>query len=130
MQGGCTVSQNGDKKFLLHQTVRTVLGEQAGDIFMEFLSDDNQDHIKRLGDDLRHEMVELRTELRADMHELQTELRGEMAELKSELRREMAELRIDLERGFRNQTWRMVTALVSSQAVTLTAMGLMFTTMR
>lgn len=62
-----------------------------------------------------------RVELREEMGELRATLRTEMAEL----RNEMAGLRGDVERGFRNQTWKMMTALISSNAVMVAAIGLM-----
>ncbi len=63
------------------------------------------------------------------MAELRTELKTEMAELRTELKTEMAVLRAEMERGFRNQSWKLLTAMISSNAVMLTAMGFMVTSL-
>lgn len=118
-------------RFALHDKVRQVLGAREGDILMEHLPPVGWTHLAAKDDlaltrvEMREEMAELRTELKSDMAELRAELKREMSELRTELKTDMARLRADVERGFRNQTWRLVTALTASNAVMLAAVGLM-----
>jgi hypothetical protein len=51
------------------------------------------------------------------------ELRAEMAEMK-------AELRIAMEKGFRAQTWKMVAAIGTSQAISVAVMAAMVNSLR
>lgn len=103
-------------RFALHDKVRQVLGPREGDILMEHLPPVGWSHLASKDD-----LALTRVELREEMGELRATLRTEMAEL----RNEMAGLRGDVERGFRNQTWKMMTALISSNAVMVAAIGLM-----
>lgn len=103
-------------RFALHDKVRQVLGPREGDILMEHLPPVGWSHLASKDD-----LALTRVELREEMGELRATLRTEMAEI----RNEMAGLRGDVERGFRNQTWKMMTALISSNAVMVAAIGLM-----
>lgn len=107
-------------RFALHDKVRQVLGPREGDILMEHLPPVGWSHLASKDD-----LALTRVELREEMGELRATLRTDMAELRAELRNEMAGLRGDVERGFRNQTWKMMTALISSNAVMVAAIGLM-----
>ena len=51
------------------------------------------------------------------------ELRAEMAEMKSELL-------VTMERGFRAQTWKMVAAIGTSQAISVAIMAAMVNSLR
>jgi len=57
-------------------------------------------------------------------------LRTEMAELRTELKTDMAGLRVEMERGFRSQTWKMVTAMIASQGVSVAIMAAMVNSLR
>jgi hypothetical protein len=110
----------------------------------------SKDDVALSGALLRTELAEVRTEI-AD---LRTELKTEIADLRTELKTDIAELRIDLEKlradvktdvesvstevailrgdlvgemekGFRTQTWKMVSAIGASQAFTVSMVGLM-----
>ena len=127
-------------RFALHEKVRQVLGDREGDILMEHLPPAGWSHLVSKDDlelnrvVLREEIREVRTELKTEMAELRTELKTEMAELRTELKTEMAELRTELktemERSFRNQTWKLLTAIISSNAATLAVMGFMITSVK
>ena len=116
-------------RFALHEKVRQVLGDREGDILMEHLPPAGWSHLVSKDDlelnrvVLREEIREVRTELRTEMAELRTELKTEMAELRTELKTEM-------ERSFRNQTWKLLTAIISSNAATLAVMGFMITSVK
>jgi hypothetical protein len=58
------------------------------------------------------------------------ELRAEMAEIKAELKADIAEVRIAMERGFRAQTWKMVAAIGTSQAISVAIMAAMVNSLR
>ena len=79
---------------------------------------------------LRTEIAEVRTELKLEIAELRTELKQDMAQLRTELKQDMAQLRIDMEKGFRSQTWKMMTAIGASQAVSVAVMAAMVNSLR
>ncbi|CAB4633446.1 unannotated protein [freshwater metagenome] len=58
------------------------------------------------------------------------ELRAEMAEIKAELKADIAEVRIAMEKGFRAQTWKMVAAIGTSQAISVAIMAAMVNSLR
>jgi hypothetical protein len=58
------------------------------------------------------------------------ELRAEMAEIKAELRADIADVRIAMEKGFRAQTWKMVAAIGTSQAISVAIMAAMVNSLR
>jgi hypothetical protein len=58
------------------------------------------------------------------------ELRAEMAEIKAELKADIAEVRIAMEKGFRAQTWKMVAAMGTSQAISVAIMAAMVNSLR
>ena len=116
-------------RFALHEKVRQVLGVREGDILMEHLPPTGWSHLVSKDDlelnrvVLREEIREVRTELKTEMAEIRTELKTEMAELRTELKTEM-------ERSFRNQTWKLLTAIISSNAAALAVMGFMITSVK
>ena len=134
-------------RFVLHDKVRQVLGTREGDILMEHLPPAGWSHLASKDDialarvvlreemaelrtELKAEMADLRSELRNDMASLRTELKTEMADLRSELKTEIAELRSEMERGFRSQTWRLMGAVISSNAAMIAAMGFMVSSLQ
>ena len=80
--------------------------------------------------ELKQEMADLRAELKQEIADLRTELKQEIADLRAELKQDMAQLRIDMERGFRSQTWKMITAIGASQAVSVAIMAAMVNSLR
>ncbi len=80
--------------------------------------------------DLRAEIAQMTADLRLEMTEMKAELRLEMAELKTELKGDIAQLRIDMEKGFRAQTWKMVAAMGTSQAISVAIMAAMVNSLR
>jgi len=116
-------------RFALHEKARQIFGAREGDILMEHLPPAGWSHLVSKDDlelnrvVLREEIREVRTELKTEMAELRTELKTEMAELRTELKTEM-------ERSFRNQTWKLLTAIISSNAATLAVMGFMITSVK
>jgi hypothetical protein len=53
-----------------------------------------------------------------------------MAEIKAEVKADIAEVRIAMERGFRAQTWKMVAAIGTSQAISVAIMAAMVNSLR
>lgn len=101
-------------RWALHSRVREVLGEKEGDILMEHLPPAGWSHLVTKDD------LSLAT----------GSLRAEMAEIRAELKQDMAHLRIDMERGFRRQTWKMITAMGASQAMSVAIMAAMINSLR
>ncbi len=111
------------------ELTRVVLREEMVELRAELKTE-----MAELRTELKTEMAELRTELKTEMAELRTELKADMAELRTELKTEMAELRTELktemERGFRAQTWRLMTAMISSNAAMIGALGFIVSSLR
>jgi hypothetical protein len=80
--------------------------------------------------DLRAEMAQMTADLRLEMSEMKSELRQEMAEIKAELKADIADVRIAMEKGFRSQTWKMVAAIGTSQAISVAIMAAMVNSLR
>jgi hypothetical protein len=146
-QKRCTLSAIETDRWILHSRIREVLGSREGDILMEHLPPAGWSHLATRDDvtmarvdlraeiaqmtaDLRLEMTEMKAELRLEMAEMKTELRSEMAEMKTELKGDIAQLRIDMEKGFRAQTWKMVAAMGTSQAISVAIMAAMVNSLR
>ena len=118
------------------ELTRVVLREEIREVRIELKTD-----MAELRAELRAEMADLRTELRTEMSELRAELKTEMAELRAELKTDMAELRAELktemsdlrteiERGFRGQTWKLLTTMISSNAAMIAAFGFIVSSLR
>lgn len=73
-------------------------------------------------DDVTMTKLELRQEM--------GELRLEMAGIKAELKADIADIRIAMEKGFRSQTWKMVAAIGTSQAISVAIMAAMVNSLR
>lgn len=136
---GCTVSTVENDRWALNARVREILGEREGDILMEHLPPAGWSHLATRDDlaltraELRQDMSKLKVELRQEMSEIRmemSEIRVEMSEIKAELKGDIAELRADMEKGFRSQTWKMVTAIGASQAVSVGIMAAMVNSLR
>jgi hypothetical protein len=72
--------------------------------------------------DLKLAAVEERTRaqfagVRSEIAELRGDLRGEIAELRGDLRGEIAGLRAELHAEMREQTWRLMGAMLASMAI-------------
>ena len=134
-------------KRLLHNRLCDTIGTEEADILMEHLPPAGWSHLATKDDItlsgavLRTEVAELRTELKTEIAELRTELKSEIAEVRAELKTEIAELRVELktdmaglrvemERGFRSQTWKMVTAMIASQGISVAIMAAMVNSLR
>ncbi len=101
------MSNIANERWILHTRVRTVLGEQEGDILMEHLPPAGWSHLAT----------------RDDVTMAKIELRSEMVEMKSELL-------VKMEKGFRAQTWKMVAAIGTSQAISVAIMAAMINSLR
>ncbi|MSZ54749.1 MAG: DUF1640 domain-containing protein, partial [Actinobacteria bacterium] len=87
--------------------------------------------------ELKTEIAELRTELKTEISDLRVELKTEIAAVRAELKSEIATvktdmsgLRVEMERGFRSQTWKMVTAMIASQGISVAIMAAMVNSLR
>ena len=94
-------------RWILHSRIREVLGNREGDILMEHLPPAGWSHLAT----------------KDDVMMAKIELRSEMAEIKSGLV-------IAMEKGFRAQTWKMVAAIGTSQAISVAIMAAMVNTLR
>ena len=135
-QKRCTLSAIKTDRWILHSRIREVLGSREGDILMEHLPPAGWSHLATRDDvtmarvDLRAEIAQMTADLRLEMTEMKAELRLEMAEMKTELKGDIAQLRIDMEKGFRAQTWKMVAAMGTSQAISVAIMAAMVNSLR
>ena len=112
-------------RWILHSRIREVLCNREGDILMEHLPPAGWSHLATKDD-----VTMAKIELRAEMAQMSAELRAEMAEIKAELKADIAEVRIAMERGFRAQTWKMVAAIGTSQAISVAIMAAMVNSLR
>jgi hypothetical protein len=101
-------------RWILHSRIREVLGNREGDILMEHLPPAGWSHLAT----------------KDDVTMAKLELRAEMAEIKAELKADIAEVRIAMEKGFRAQTWKMVAAMGTSQAISVAIMAAMVNSLR
>ena len=101
-------------RWILHSRIREVLGNREGDILMEHLPPAGWSHLAT----------------KDDVTMAKLELRAEMAEIKAELKADIADIRIAMEKGFRAQTWKMVAAIGTSQAITVAIMAAMVNSLR
>lgn len=101
-------------RWILHSRIREVLGNREGDILMEHLPPAGWSHLAT----------------RDDVTMAKIELRADMAEIKAELKADIAEVRIAMEKGFRAQTWKMVAAIGTSQAISVAIMAAMVNSLR
>ena len=87
--------------------------------------------------DLEQALTRTRTDLEQLIFQTRTDLEKSIMEVKHsvettkfELTTTILELTATMERGFRNQSWKMFTAIMSSQLVTVGLLGLMINSLR
>jgi hypothetical protein len=87
--------------------------------------------------DLEQALTQTRTDLEQLIFQTRTDLEKSIMEVKHsvettklELTGSILELTATMERGFRNQSWKMFTAIMSSQLVTVGLLGLMINSLR
>jgi hypothetical protein len=123
---------------------------------IEKLRMDFKHELEKLRMDFKHELAEqrintkhdiefsaiaTRTEIENSQTGMHTELEKSMTEMRNNLERSILETRhsVDtmkleltatMERGFRNQSWKMFTAIMSSQLVTISLVGLLINSLR
>ena len=148
---GATLAFTEQNKRRLHARLCEVIGTEEADILMEQLPPITWTEFatKRDLDELRiatkHDVefsaIATRTELeqvvtktRTDLEQLilqtRTDLEKSIMEVKHSVETTKLELTATMERGFRNQSWKMFTAIMSSQLVTVGLLGLMINSLR
>ena len=153
-----TLAFTEQNKRRLHARLCEVIGTEEADILMEQLPPITWTEFatKRDLDELRiatkHDIDELRiatkhdiefsaiatrtdleqviTKTRTDLEKSIMEVKHSVETTKLELTGSILELTATMERGFRNQSWKMFTAIMSSQLVTVGLLGLMINSLR
>jgi hypothetical protein len=135
----------------LHARLCEVIGTEEADILMEqlppitwteFATKRDLDELRiATKHDIEFSAIATRTELeqvmtktRTDLEQLifqtRTDLEKSIMEVKHSVETTKLELTATIERGFRNQSWKMFTAIMSSQLVTVGLLGLMINSLR
>jgi hypothetical protein len=135
----------------LHARLCEVIGIEEADILMEqlppitwteFATKRDLDELRiATKHDIEFSAIATRTELeqvmtktRSDLEQLisqtRTDLEKSIMEVKHSVETTKLELTATMERGFRNQSWKMFTAIMSSQLVTVGLLGLMINSLR
>lgn len=131
----------------LHARLCEIIGTEEADILMEqlppftwteFASKRDLDELRiATKHDIEFSAIATRTELEQVMTKTRTDLEKSIMEAKHsvettkfELTTTILELTATMERGFRNQSWKMFTAIMSSQLVTVGLLGLMINSLR
>ena len=155
---GATLAFTEQNKRRLHARLCEVIGTEEADILMEQLPpmtwtefatkrdlDELRIATKRDLDELRiatkHDIefsaIATRTDLeqvitktRNDLEKSIMEVKHSVETTKFELTTTILELTATMERGFRSQSWKMFTAIMSSQLVTVGLLGLMINSLR
>ena len=78
----------------------------------------------------RNDLENLIFQTRTDLEKSIMEVKHSVETTKFELTTTILELTATMERGFRNQSWKMFTAIMSSQLVTVGLLGLMINSLR
>ena len=93
--------------------------------------------ITKTRNDLENLIFQTRTDLEQALTQMRTDLEKSIMEVKHsvettklELTGSILELTATMERGFRNQSWKTFTAIMSSQLVTVGLLGLMINSLR
>ena len=93
--------------------------------------------ITKSRNDLEQAFTRTRTDLdqlifqtRTDLEKTIMEVKHSVETTKFELTTTILELTATMERGFRNQSWKMFTAIMSSQLATVGLLGLMINSLR
>ena len=148
---GATLAFTEQNKRRLHARLCEVIGTEEADILMEQLPPITWTEFatKRDLDELRiatkhdiefsaiatrTELEQLITKTRTDLEQLifqtRTDLEKSIMEVKHSVETTKLELTATMERGFRNQSWKMFTAIMTSQLVTVGLLGLMINSLR
>ena len=155
---GATLAFTEQNKRRLHARLCEVIGTEEADILMEqlppitwteFATKRDLDELRiATKHDIEFSAIATRTELeqvitktRTDLEQLifqtRTDLEKSIMEVKHsvettklEITGSILELTATMERGFRNQSWKMFTAIMSSQLVTVGLLGLMINSLR
>ena len=127
-------------RWLLHNRLRDVIGSLEADILMEHLPPAGWNHLATKQDlelttallrqDLQSEISGFRQELKSEMSEVRLELKTEISAVRLELKTEIADVRVEMERGFRSQTWKMVTSMIATQSISVAIMASMVNSLR
>ena len=80
--------------------------------------------------DLEQALTQTRTDLKQLIFQTRTDLEKSLMEVQHSVETTKLELTATMERGFRNQSWKMFTAIMSSQLVTVGLLGLMINSLR
>ncbi len=78
----------------------------------------------------RTDLEQVITKTRTDLEKSIMEVKHSVETTKLELTGSILELTATMERGFRNQSWKMFTAIMSSQLATVGLLGLMINSLR
>ena len=148
---GATLAFTEQNKRRLHARLCEVIGTEEADILMEQLPPITWTEFatKRDLDELRiatkhdiefsaiatrSELEQVITKTRNDLEHLifqtRTDLEKSLMEVQHSVETKILELTATMERGFRNQSWKMFTAIMSSQLVTVGLLGLMINSLR
>ena len=148
---GATLAFTEQNKRRLHARLCEVIGTEEADILMEqlppitwteFATKRDLDELRiATKHDIEFSAIATRTELeqvmtktRTDLEQLifqtRTDLEKSIMEVKHSVETTKLELTATMERGFRNQSWKMFTAIMSSQLVTVGLLGLMINSLR
>ena len=86
--------------------------------------------ITKSRNDLEQAFTRTRTDLEQALTQTRTDLEKSLMEVQHSVETTKLELTATMERGFRNQNWKMFTAIMSSQLVTVVLLGLMINSLR
>ena len=148
---GATLAFTEQNKRRLHARLCEVIGTEEADILMEqlppitwteFATKRDLDELRiATKHDIEFSAIATRSELeqviaktRNDLEHLifqtRTDLEKSLMEVQHSVETKILELSATMERGFRNQSWKMFTAIMSSQLVTVGLLGLMINSLR
>jgi len=148
---GATLAFTEQNKRRLHARLCEVIGTEEADILMEQLPpitwtefatkrdlDELRTSFKRdleeqsagLKHDIEFSAIATRTDLEQLIFQTRTDLEKSLMEVQHSVETTKLELTATMERGFRNQSWKMFTAIMSSQLVTVGLLGLMINSLR
>jgi len=116
-------------RWLLHNRLRDVIGSQEADILMEHLPPAGWNHLATK-QDLELTTALLRQDLQSEISGFRQELKTEISAVRLELKTEIADVRVEMERGFRSQTWKMVTSMIATQSISVAIMASMVNSLR
>ena len=137
---GATLAFTEQNKRRLHARLCEVIGTEEADILMdqlppitwtEFATKRDLDELRiATKHDIEFSAIATRTELEQVITKTRTDLEKSIMEVKHSVETTKLELTATMERGFRNQSWKMFTAIMSSQLATVGLLGLMINALR